>query len=67
MTTYQVQIGHGVALSTSLTGLAHIVSTRPPGQYDVFETLPAAPPTTRLWGVAIKHDDGRVELRARAE
>jgi hypothetical protein len=61
--TYHVLVGQGGAVSTDLMALAHVIATYPPGRYEVFETMSVAPSTTRLWGVAIKHDDGRVELR----
>jgi hypothetical protein len=67
MTTYHVLIGHGGAVSTDLTGLAHVISAFPPGRHEVFETLSVGLSTTRLWGVAIKHGDGTVELIPNAE
>jgi hypothetical protein len=67
MKTYHLLFGHGGAVATALSGLAHVVSAFPPGQYDVFETLSVGLSTTRLWGVAIKRGDGTVELIPNAE
>jgi hypothetical protein len=66
MLTYHVLIGHGGAVSTDLSGLAHIIATFPPGQYEIMVTSNVALSTTRLWGLAIKHDDGTVEMRPSA-
>jgi hypothetical protein len=63
MKTYHVLFGHGGAVSTDLVGLAHVVPTFPPGQYEVFETMSTPGSATRLWGVAIKRNYGTVELR----
>jgi hypothetical protein len=60
---YHVLVGQGGAVSTNISGLAHVIATFPPGQYEVFVTWAGDLCTTRLWGVAIKHNDGRAELR----
>jgi hypothetical protein len=63
MLTYHVLIGPGGAVSTDLVGLAHTIATFPAGQYEIMTTSNGALSTTRRWGLAIKHDDGTVELR----
>jgi hypothetical protein len=63
MLTYHVLLGQGGAVSTDLSGLAHIIATLPSGLYEIFATRSEALCTTRKFCVAIKHDDGTLELR----
>jgi hypothetical protein len=63
MLTYHVLVGHGGAVSTDLSGLSHIIATLPSGLYEIFVTSSAAPCTTRKFCVAIKHENGTIELR----
>ena len=67
MLTYYVPVGQGGVVSTDLSSLAHIIATLPAGVYEIFVTRSGALCTTRMCCVAIKHDDGTIELRPNSD
>ena len=68
-TLFRINLGDNrLAASTSIDGLPGLLRRDPPGLY-VIEELTIPPgllsiPSSRRWGYAIKHEDGRVELRS---
>ena len=66
VTIYSLRLpGSHVAVSTSVHGLVQLLSSKAPGRYVVEEITTESSflsPKVRIWGCAIKHDDGIVEL-----
>lgn len=64
MRMYQLIIQHRVVSEGDLESLVQVVETLPAGHYQITESsrgwLFAA---RRLWGMAIRHTDGSVELK----
>ena len=57
--------GEMLADADSLNGVTELLRHTPPGRYHVDEISAKALPsghTARRWGIAIRHDDGRVIL-----
>jgi hypothetical protein len=68
MRTYYVRVGHGGAVSTHVEALARIIKTFPPGQYEIMVTTQIdLRSDSSPWGLAIKREDGEVELHEHCE
>ncbi len=59
--------GQQLAASTSLEGMAQLLVDQSPGRYTIEEVISQGSfrdPKIRVWGWAVKQDNGRVELVA---
>jgi hypothetical protein len=62
MQTYLTRVGRRGVASTNLLDLIDIIASCAPGDYEIKVMLTGVRPTTLTWGVAIKRDDGEVEI-----
>ena len=62
MLTYLMRVGRRGVVSTNLLDLIDIVASSAPGHYEIRVISTGVRPTTLTWGVAIKRDDGEVEI-----